>query len=953
MTSNLPDFYKTNLALLEKHHPHIWKIMTESPPDPAGEIFPSPNGKLNLRVPNQAGEDITLHGETDPEEEITPFLGIIPNDSTGVAILTGMGLGYTPLALLRQRHKIRHLFVFELNPGIFRQALKVMDLAPMLTDSRLTLSIGPSSTDEIENILNVASRAIQLEDTHFLNHKPSHALHSDYNMLFDAIYQHSSKLNVVGATWMKRGKNFMTTRLDNLKSIHHTFLLESAAGAFDNIPAILVASGPSLNKNIHLLRNVQDKALVIAVDTALPALLAHGVTPHFLTSLDPQDLTLEKFAHVIPEADGVPLICSAVVTPKVPNVYPAPLNFRIYSRHHIENLLSSLFGGKIVTAGAGTVAHLNMLSAVIMGCSPIILIGQDLAYTDNNDHADHTVLCNRLSAHDMIKNNKVDTERVEGIDGHKVISNRTFGTDRKYFERIIDENAGHYINATEGGSHIKGTEVLTLREAIQQHCTKQVDISGIIDGFLQHKKKIDPRNMLKELNNLLAQARDIQKIINKTDKLTHSVLKQLTTLQRTEARPRSLAELPEGLRRNVIKIDKNHNTLDSRYAKIWQLLEELTIDTLKKNERLLFAVNKLEDSPEKYLEWLFKSIERLNLVSRTRKEAIDFFTEKTSAIVGFHKKEKKLLRQIEKKPRNDQDILALVGFYFENDKFALAQPLFEKLSDTMRDSAEVNYYQGGIALIQNDFHKADSCFEKAGRTSQEYKSRVDTFRHEVGEMYLAYADEYRQYDTRTVKTMLVKGFRACASHPAIREELQALALDDLQDIQKNIKAENNQEASDNIISWCKDLNTYSGLASYLDPQQAAEFYFYNGQLLAAEQKISSAIESYEKALAFFPMPDVHISLSDLLFTQGNFDNGIEHLQKAVQLDRSYAKFWENIGDNLQIGGQTGDAILAYEQCFTTLPENIELLKKMGDCYLALDQPEAAHEAYTQLKNQLT
>jgi len=56
-----------------------------------------------------------------------------------------------------------------------------------------------------------------------------------------------------------------------------------------------------------------------------------------------------------------------------------------------------------------------------------------------------------------------------------------------------------------------------------------------------------------------------------------------------------------------------------------------------------------------------------------------------------------------------------------------------------------------------------------------------------------------------------------------------------------------------------------------------------------------------------------------------------------------------MGDNLQKAGQIDDADSAYEQCFMALPENIALLKKMGDCYLAMVQPEAAKEAYEQLK----
>ena len=99
-------------------------------------------------------------------------------------------------------------------------------------------------------------------------------------------------------------------------------------------------------------------------------------------------------------------------------------------------------------------------------------------------------------------------------------------------------------------------------------------------------------------------------------------------------------------------------------------------------------------------------------------------------------------------------------------------------------------------------------------------------------------------------------------------------------------------------------------------------------------------------------PELHVSLADVFFALENYASGITHLKKAVECDRNYAQFWENMGDNLCRNGQIDDAIAAYEQCFMALPEHLGLLRKIGDCYLALSQMEAAREAYLQLKGRL-
>ncbi len=106
----------------------------------------------------------------------------------------------------------------------------------------------------------------------------------------------------------------------------------------------------------------------------------------------------------------------------------------------------------------------------------------------------------------------------------------------------------------------------------------------------------------------------------------------------------------------------------------------------------------------------------------------------------------------------------------------------------------------------------------------------------------------------------------------------------------------------------------------------------------------------QAALKFTPdNPDLYATAAELFFAMQDFTNGITHLNKAVELDRSYAVLWENMGDHLHQTGEINDAIAAYEQGFIAIPENINLLKKIGDCYLENGQIEAAREVYKMVK----
>ncbi|MBN1930576.1 MAG: DUF115 domain-containing protein [Desulfobacterales bacterium] len=949
MKSNLPNFYDLNLSLLKKMHPHVWKIMIESTSEPTGEVFISPNGKPNLRGLNKEGKVINFHNESDPEADAYKFLEMVPEHSTGFVGLLGMGLGYEALALLQQRPSIRHLVVFERMPGIFKQALHLMDLSPLLLDPRLILSV--NAEPEIEKILAPANRALQLETIHILNHLPSFF----YDMkgcqaLKDKVFDYVNKYNVGGATTFKFGSHFLDNRFSHLKSIHHNYLLESLRGAFSGIPAIIVAGGPSLDRNIHLLPTAKDKAVIIGVDTVLPAMLAQGILPEFITSIDPQELTYEKFADVIPMTKGVSLICAAWVTPKVPKLFPAEHVFWTFSGNPMENWLSTLLGGKILTGGAGTVAHLNLISAIILGCSPIIFVGQDLAFSDFKDHAQNTVLSNENQMNNMLKSD-ADILWVEGIHGRRVPTSRSFYSDKQHFEKIMAENSGHYINATEGGVHLQGTESLSLEKVLDLYCSKPHNISGHIVFCLQNFKLSDNKKLFIEFQTTLKKVRNLNKVIQKADYLTYTLRKGLLKYEANGEKYRSLSTLPRPMQEKIKKIDTFHNKLDSE-KKIWQILEEITMEGLRESERRLLVINKLEGVPEKYVEWLSKNLERLEDINKVRKKVLEVFETHLCKTLAHHEKEKNIKKDLEKGYRPDEDSLRLACFYFESGEFVLAKPMLEKLLNTGLVSAQVYFFLGTIEAYQTDYQKAEKYFKKAIQLNPSYIKSIKNLRQKLGDQYLCYV-KCNSFDKRTSKRMFIKGLRYCPDHIKIKDELKAMAADDLKKIKSVLETGSSKDIDTLIKAWYKDLEENKILSTCLSTEQLSEFYCCYGKFFTVEKKFTKAINTYKKALIYSPNnPQLHIFVADTYFAQGDFSSGIKHLNEAVTLDRSYAKYWEHIGDNLRRAGQDSDAVYAYEQSFIVLPEKISLIKKIGDCYLTLGKLEAAYEAYRQFKFKL-
>ena len=549
MNQEYTDYYKSNINLIKKYHPAVWKQITESQPKPIGEIFFAPNGNPNLSITTLNGRSILMHDKTNPEKESDDFLGRITPDHKGFVAILGMGLFYSALNILKERPYLQGLALFDLEPGIFIQALRYRDLSPILKEQRLILGIGPRPN--VSEILAKMNRTLQLETSNILYHESSFNYdQKGYNQLKDDIFSYINSLNVGGTTTRKLGRDFLNNRFKHICTIHYHQLLEQIQNKFDNVPAILVAGGPSLDKNIHLLKQVREKAVIIAVDTVLPALLRNKIHPHFLTCIDPNNLTFEKFADVIPEVKDVSLICSSWVNPKTPKVFPADQIFWTFTANAMEAWLNSLIGGKLMTGGASTVAHLNLIAAHILGCDPIIFIGQDLAYpkTSSASHAQGTVL--QGSAPKETLTTLAHGETVTGINGDVLRTNRSFLSMKVFFESAIAKSDKIHINATEGGANIEGTKIMSLQDVIDKYCKKQINVTQCLKEFQSEMTPVNPDNMLIEFSKILTKTEKIQKIIKSSDDIAKNLIKELTNLKSKGKKIKSFDMLDQFSKKN-------------------------------------------------------------------------------------------------------------------------------------------------------------------------------------------------------------------------------------------------------------------------------------------------------------------------------------------------------------------------------------------------------------------
>ena len=305
------------------------------------------------------------------------------------------------------------------------------------------------------------------------------AFPAEYASFLKQINDNRERL-LVNLNTMTRFRNEGTIHiLENIEAISKAYFVgDLKKTAISGTTAIIVSAGPSLDKNIENLRAAKGRALIIAVDTALKYMLARDIIPDLFVTIDP-DKPMENFADE--RVRDIPVIFDEQTPSALLREHRAAkilYNCRDYPKKLFEACGISVDAN---IASGGSVATAAFAICCDLGIKDIILIGQDLAYTGESTHAGGVVSAG--------VNGDTGTVMIEGIDGTKVRTRSDWLGYLRWFEHTIEltrqeKPEMRVIDATEGGALIRGTEVMTLKEAIAQTCNPDRQEDSLLHGML-------------------------------------------------------------------------------------------------------------------------------------------------------------------------------------------------------------------------------------------------------------------------------------------------------------------------------------------------------------------------------------------------------------------------------------------------------------------------------------
>lgn len=460
-----------NLKALKECRPELYLLVNNTKISSKYKLNNSMHPKKYLNLLNTHTNKL-FYNNGDPlgdsKRLVTDKKVLVPN----LSVYLGMGLLYNLMNYISMFGTNSSSFiVIEKDPELFSLVIEHIDIEKYIREPRITFLIGKQLHElytEMNKAINSGNNKFYVKAINFIE-EPA-AFTSDKEYYLGAVRTLNEAIKEVLLF-------FGNDPLDSLIGIDHTFVnikeiieypaVSDLKDKFKGRPGIVVATGPSLDKNIHLLKGLENKAVICAVDASVRVMKKRGLKPHLTTSLERVEATSRLFEG-LDEEDLKDIFLAAC-----PVVHPLTYqNFKgerivVYRNFATFEWLDIPKG--ILDIGPSS-ANMSFKLLEFLGCDPIILIGQDLAFSEDDlTHATGSTYGEREEIYHTQRQNIF----VEGNYVPQIKTTAVWDTFRKHYMKDISTYKGTVINATEGGAKIHGAELMTFAEAIEKYIAPQ------------------------------------------------------------------------------------------------------------------------------------------------------------------------------------------------------------------------------------------------------------------------------------------------------------------------------------------------------------------------------------------------------------------------------------------------------------------------------------------------
>ncbi|ELP2577378.1 motility associated factor glycosyltransferase family protein [Campylobacter jejuni] len=433
------------------------------------------------------------------EEELNFFYQSILEKTPRYPFICIYGIGNALLIKNLAKH-YKHLFVFESEIELFILALSTIDLSEELCSGKIYL------VDIQEKKINLQLRILFDQNDVFLwlNLYEMFINNNFYKKCYYEEILNADKIIHENINLVIRNldpdskislscyENFYKNIPLMLKNIPFKRIIDERKGLFES--CIVVCAGPSLQKQIPLLKKYQENFVIFCVDGVYPLLVKHNITPDYVLNLDFEEYPLEFFKEVNPENKTLFILAASTHPRVIDYLYKKqiPLSIALSDNLPYQNLHINDFG----YLEFGThVGHACYTLAIALKFKNIIIIGQDLSFDkQGNSHFDSFDL-----GSDIDTTLNIPTLKTVAYGGlGEVLTHLAWDDYRKKLEDLFARNSQvNFLNATEGGARIEFTKEINFELC----CKKFKNLNNKLNKSLP--KTLTANRSVKILNKIL------------------------------------------------------------------------------------------------------------------------------------------------------------------------------------------------------------------------------------------------------------------------------------------------------------------------------------------------------------------------------------------------------------------------------------------------------------------
>lgn len=520
--------FNNNMTAMKKSDPELHKRLLDYGKYKNTTVQKTPSGFITMSY-NYNGNTGHFCSTDNPNNEAITFW----NDKgqsercVGIMVFLGLGLGYHLFEFIKKpRMAWANILVIEKDIECLLRVLRCGDISKALSSNRIKFIVGVPE-DDLSNSLTkyfmsqntiIFSKAIEpiffkpVFNPHKMYYRITMKLIKFAILNVLMVYGNDPRDSMIGLVNMIR----------NLDRITENPGVNQLYGKFKGKPAIIVSSGPSLTESLDLLKEANKKVFVICVDGSLKTLLNHGIYPDMVCTQErgPSHKRLFDVDSEYPYLPNTWMVACPVQDPVCYDVYPGPQLVVYRNLAHFKWL--GIDKG-IETSGA-SVSHLAFLVAKSMGCDPIVLLGQDLAYGKKGET--HESGAGEVAESFQRVYAKGPSMTVEGNSGKGVETTPKWHQFKSTFEMYMSEYSGRCINAIgDKGAKIQGTEIMTFKQVLDDILINDFDTTQAIrnnikiptkqEAKVQIEKVIDKAHLaLKEFDSDISECEAFLKRVN-------------------------------------------------------------------------------------------------------------------------------------------------------------------------------------------------------------------------------------------------------------------------------------------------------------------------------------------------------------------------------------------------------------------------------------------------------